>query len=586
MNTVIANIILDRIQNAGFEWVDKTAGLVRPITFVKGKTSRTLPIAANVSDPLNCTDDVIQALLPEEKYKSVLFIEGDQFPELVKSPIGDSYRSKLRIVVWLNCSKLGGGAGCGDFAAKAITELLQNPRKYDADPLKSIKHKVVGGLIRGKDIFGKYTLSEEKSMFLHFPFDFFSLDVETEYYAPAGCFDGLTEDQTACWTPGSDGRRLHPNQFTCEQLQDATHGLTAEQLGPNCLDCSGDGGDCDPLGYDLHNSEDTVLLSGVITDPCGGTLELTAPDATYDLKDEDGQTLSSGSIPSQVNAVVTAPSATVLRDGSPYGTVLSGGSIDVESATCPTPSSTVQLKDSVGVDIGIPLEVPYNSTNLPIPVPDSVLTKPDATLLNLQATAPFDIRTLRSGIVYQRGDAHWSGQLTSYQAFDEAAIYAAGFFDITRPLYPTHFAELGANFVTLSENNLHGNLNRFTDRNGLQVYSDGIIRDHLTSYEWYYPIVAANNWTTAVSQCAALVVGGDSDWYLPPMGVLDSIVNNNGGVLLNYAPFNIVISIGLWSSTTTPTATTQALPLLSNGAFQSYNKGTSTLRWVAVRRFL
>jgi hypothetical protein len=177
------------------------------------------------------------------------------------------------------------------------------------------------------------------------------------------------------------------------------------------------------------------------------------------------------------------------------------------------------------------------------------------------------------------------GSLTSYQAFDEAAIYAAGFFDITRPLYPTHFAELGANFVTLSENNLHGNLNRFTDRNGLQVYSDGIIRDHLTSYEWYYPIVAANNWTTAVSQCAALVVGGDSDWYLPPMGVLDSIVNNNGGVLLNYAPFNIVISIGLWSSTTTPTATTQALPLLSNGAFQSYNKGTSTLRWVAVRRF-
>jgi hypothetical protein len=377
MNTVIANIILDRIQNAGFEWVDKTAGLVRPITFVKGKTSRTLPIAANVSDPLNCTDDVIQALLPEEKYKSVLFIEGDVYPELVKSPIGDSYRSKLRIVVWLNCSKLGGGAGCGDFAAKAITELLQNPRKYDADPLKSIKHKVVGGLTRGKDIFGKYTLSEEKSMFLHFPFDFFSLDVETEYYAPAGCFDGLTEDQIACWSPGSDGRRKFPNQFTCEQLQDATHGLTAEQLGPNCLDCSGDGGDCDPLGYDLHNSEDTVLLSGVITDPCGGTLELTAPDATYDLKDEDGQTLSSGSIPSQVNAVITAKNGTVLRDGSPYGEVLSGGSIDVGS-DCPTPlDSTVQLKDSDGVDIGAPIEVPYNSTNLPITAPDATVKTTD-----------------------------------------------------------------------------------------------------------------------------------------------------------------------------------------------------------------
>ncbi|HNR54502.1 MAG TPA: hypothetical protein PKJ19_04990, partial [Flavobacteriales bacterium] len=29
------------------------------------------------------------------------------------------------------------------------------------------------------------------------------------------------------------------------------------------------------------------------------------------------------------------PNGTVLRDGSPYGEVLSGGSIDVESATCP-----------------------------------------------------------------------------------------------------------------------------------------------------------------------------------------------------------------------------------------------------------
>ncbi len=426
MNTVIANIILDRIQNAGFEWVDKTAGLVRPITFVKGKTSRTLPIAANVSDPLNCTDDVIQALLPEEKYKSVLFIEGDVYPELVKSPIGDSYRSKLRIVVWLNCSKLGGGSGCGDFAAKSITELLQNPRKYDADPLKSIKHKVVGGLTRGKDIFGKYTLSEEKSMFLHFPFDFFSLDVETEYYAPAGCFDGLTEDQTACWTPGSDGRRLHPNQFTCEQLQDATHGLTAEQLGPNCLDCSGDGGDCDPLGYDLHNSEDTVLLSGVITDPCGQTLELTAPDATYDLKDADGNTLSSGSIPSQVNAVITAPSATVLRDGSPYGTVLSGGSIDVES-DCPTPlDSTIQLKDSSGADIGIPLEVLYNSTNYPVTAPDGTVTIKNfgGTTLGTQAVKSNGAIDYVAPIPLKFGWAAGNGDtLTWTVTADEAGTY-------------------------------------------------------------------------------------------------------------------------------------------------------------------
>jgi hypothetical protein len=65
--------------------------------------------------------------------------------------------------------------------------------------------------------------------------------------------------------------------------------------------------------------------------------------ATYTLEDTDGNTLSTGSIPSGGSADIVAPDGTVLRDGQPYGSVLSGGTIDVPSAVTPCADATVEL---------------------------------------------------------------------------------------------------------------------------------------------------------------------------------------------------------------------------------------------------
>ncbi len=332
MNATIANLIITRLVDAGIPWLDKYAGLVRPIAFLRDKKTHVWPIACNVVDPQACTDETLKELLPLEKYTSIVFVEGDTYPTRVKNPaMGVLFEANLRLVVWINCSKVGGACGCGDQAAQDVIAAVEKQRTYSADPVLNIKHVVMGGATRGRDVFGKYTLDESRSQYLHYPFDYFALDIKTEFRVVPGCEDQLDGSDVSCWAPPSIPLRRYPDQFTCEELI-GERGLTETQIA--CLDCV-DGGDCDPLGYDLHNSEDTVLLSGVVTGPCGQTLELTAPDATYDLKDEEGQTLSSGSIPSQVNAVITAPNGTVLRDGSPYGEVLSGGSIDVESATCP-----------------------------------------------------------------------------------------------------------------------------------------------------------------------------------------------------------------------------------------------------------
>jgi hypothetical protein len=90
-------------------------------------------------------------------------------------------------------------------------------------------------------------------------------------------------------------------------------------------------------------------------------VSVVVPNATYTLEDTDGNTLSTGSIPSGGSADIVAPDGTVLRDGLPYGSVLSGGTIDVPSAVTPCADATFSIDgtqvDTVasGADIDITL---------------------------------------------------------------------------------------------------------------------------------------------------------------------------------------------------------------------------------------
>jgi hypothetical protein len=83
----------------------------------------------------------------------------------------------------------------------------------------------------------------------------------------------------------------------------------------------------------LKNTVPTTLSTTPV--PSGGTVNITAPNATAVLKDTAGVTLSTTAIPSNVSANITAPDGTVTLNGSAYGSVKSGGSLNVVS---PIPS--------------------------------------------------------------------------------------------------------------------------------------------------------------------------------------------------------------------------------------------------------
>jgi hypothetical protein len=78
----------------------------------------------------------------------------------------------------------------------------------------------------------------------------------------------------------------------------------------------------------VRNSLNTEVATGTVLS--GGSVNVSAPDATAVLKDTAGNILDTESIPSNVSEDLTAPDGSVTVNGSAFGSVLSGGTTDIE----------------------------------------------------------------------------------------------------------------------------------------------------------------------------------------------------------------------------------------------------------------
>jgi hypothetical protein len=133
--------------------------------------------------------------------------------------------------------------------------------------------------------------------------------------------------------------------------------------------------------------------------------------ATYTLVDEDANVLDTGSIVSGGAETIIAPDGTVLRDGLPYGSVLSGGTIDVPSDTCADATIDINGVQVATVPSGGTEDIPVIQSGLPIGswngtswvIPPTA----DATVENSDATFTQDIV---SGATYVLDDYEFEFQ--------------------------------------------------------------------------------------------------------------------------------------------------------------------------------
>jgi hypothetical protein len=272
----------------------------------------------------------------------------------------------------------------------------------------------------------------------------------------------------------------------------------------------------------------------------------TAPDISF--TDSDG---SVSNVPANTDVVCTlASDATYQNSDASFTQVIAPG------ATYIAPD--ISFTDSDGTVSNVPANTDIVATpcaTLPIiyqrPIPTSVYTS---------------YLTADDGWQYQNGTYTYENKVGNLASIDYSAVGNIG--------------------RVLSANNSFGNLNRFTDEFGTQTFASGYAIDHLTGLGWKIAIHGVGiNWANSISGAAALTFATFSDWRVPNYQEQDSLFIYNTANTMNYSPFNINTSQRLWSSTTQPQNTANAIALFTlQGTSSAGQVKTSTLQSYMVCR--
>ena len=182
-------------------------------------------------------------------------------------------------------------------------------------------------------------------------------------------------------------------------------------------------------------------------------------------------------------------------------------------------------------------------------------------------------------IIYQRPIP--TSVYTSYATADDGWHMQNGTYTYENKvgnLSSIDYSAVGNIGRVLSANNSFGNLNRFTDELGTQIFASGYVIDHLTGLGWKIAIHGVGiNWANSISGAAALTFATFSDWRVPNYQEQDSLFIYNTSNTMNYSPFNINVSQRLWSSTTQPQSTGNAIALFTlQGTSSAGQSKTST----------
>lgn len=198
MNAAIAELIKARITSIAA--VDKIGGLVRPISRVmEGNKVKTFPVACNVTDPLSCDEETLKELTPTSGYRSIIYFEDRGAPQkTVHRTLGIWFTSKLRLVCWMDTTKIGPACTSGDEVEMEMIAAIEGDKyHYNSGIYQGIRHKC-SPAEKSPSIFSKYTYDEANRQFLHWPFDYFALDIDTSFRTIVSCVEPVELDPQTC----------------------------------------------------------------------------------------------------------------------------------------------------------------------------------------------------------------------------------------------------------------------------------------------------------------------------------------------------------------------------------------------------
>ena len=189
MNQAVSSILKDYID--GLDFVDKISGLVQTVhmnvTDDKGvKVRKSYPVSCTTTAE-DCKKGLYNDLAPDSKYKTVLYFEDGGVTFNSRQGNFVCYTSNLKLVCWINIPKIYGescpdGEPCTE-AAKIIKKILcaLPAQPVNVSPFVKFSPVIVSQDIRSNSIFSKYTYNELQTQYPMYPYDYFSLNIQTQF---------------------------------------------------------------------------------------------------------------------------------------------------------------------------------------------------------------------------------------------------------------------------------------------------------------------------------------------------------------------------------------------------------------------
>jgi len=213
MNERVANIIKTQID--GLDFIDKIAGLVRTMKMeVLGennvKTLKFFPVACDVTAD-SCISGKYQDLIPDSKYKSIIYFEDGGTTLMSKERRWVGFNSRLTLVAWLNLKKIGCDCTYSMAAILSILEALPEFPINELNGLQQITIKAVTEQPKSNQIFGRYTYDEKINQYLLSPYDYFALNLSIDYKINLNCIERLISESCACggrYLLAEDGQKV------------------------------------------------------------------------------------------------------------------------------------------------------------------------------------------------------------------------------------------------------------------------------------------------------------------------------------------------------------------------------------------
>lgn len=215
MNTRVANILKARIANLAF--IDRLAGLVKvmsgTVEVSESSTKRIyIPIACDVTEA-DCMAGRYQDLVPDASKRSVIYFEDMGGVQSLPDEQGMMrFRANLRLVVWLNLSRMGlTDCDYSAMAALAIIKAIKQTKKYNNEgDFVHFNVVAISEQEKSNAIFNKYSYEESITQYLLYPYDYFALNISVEFAVNPNCIENpeipdipLCDDNNGTVNPGT-----------------------------------------------------------------------------------------------------------------------------------------------------------------------------------------------------------------------------------------------------------------------------------------------------------------------------------------------------------------------------------------------